>query len=577
MHRPSKRFVSAADLMSGSDVGGPHAQQHHAQQPYRREAEGTNPDESADAFRWSQIDWSEQERIAKNKVSELKRQLPPTRGASSPTPLQQRSALRQSLRSAASSHRASVLNERMPWQNKWGAAESMARARKRGLALAAEVSTPPLNSAPPPPPPQAVMPPITRTASQSEKRARKNVTLRATDRELAMLMEAELLASQEEHEHTAERLAERRRREVAEKCAAEDARRAAALDALCDDLLAKAVEEAATWASAEATAAALTVGAGEGDGSSSGGIVAAARGDDGALGHVLGEEYVEGAAPRETPDGAPSAGAPPNGEVGDGLHARTAGGSGRDDDGDDDDTEPPSSDAAGVVPSAPQPPSPLGAGSAVPGAGGSSAASSHTASPVVAPPPAASPVAGAARASPAPPPRAPVGSTRLVGVLRLDPAVAGCEAGCCAEGHALHLPRTIALPSAPGEALVVGRCEGCDVRLDSLLHRTMVSRRHCVFRAQAAAGDAAEGGDARLAMTWRLQDASSNGTSVNHVRVAKGGHATVAAGDVVLFGARGVSEARYTCEVRRVAVGAAAQEARYAWAEDEVGPCYEVS
>lgn len=123
----------------------------------------------------------------------------------------------------------------------------------------------------------------------------------------------------------------------------------------------------------------------------------------------------------------------------------------------------------------------------------------------------------------------------------------------------MHLPRTIALPSGAGERLLVGRCDACDVRLDSLRHSTMMSRRHCLLvrpprdgQAASAVGDqeeaAANGGGA---LTWHLEDlGSSNGTSLNNMRLQGGTRVPIKEGDVVLFGSRGVSEARYTCEVR---------------------------
>ena len=134
----------------------------------------------------------------------------------------------------------------------------------------------------------------------------------------------------------------------------------------------------------------------------------------------------------------------------------------------------------------------------------------------------------------------------------------------------MHLPRTIALPSGAGDRLLVGRCDACDVRLDSLKHSTMMSRRHCLLvrpspsppppprddddAAATGVGEEEEeaaAADSGATPMWYLEDlGSSNGTSLNNVRLQGGTRVPIQEGDVVLFGSRGVSEARYTCEVR---------------------------
>ena len=84
----------------------------------------------------------------------------------------------------------------------------------------------------------------------------------------------------------------------------------------------------------------------------------------------------------------------------------------------------------------------------------------------------------------------------------------GCTARCTRR-HPMHLPRRIRLPSTPGQGLILGRAESCDVQLDSLLHPTMISRRHARIAA-----------DGRGA--WCVEDlGAANGTHVNGATVAQ--------------------------------------------------------
>lgn len=86
--------------------------------------------------------------------------------------------------------------------------------------------------------------------------------------------------------------------------------------------------------------------------------------------------------------------------------------------------------------------------------------------------------------------------------------------------------------------MLLGRSVECDVQMDSLKHKTMVSRMHCRIGAKRGAPEA-----------WTIEDlGSANGTAVNGQRLEASKRVRVVAGDVVTIGRRGISEARYRVE-----------------------------
>lgn len=118
-------------------------------------------------------------------------------------------------------------------------------------------------------------------------------------------------------------------------------------------------------------------------------------------------------------------------------------------------------------------------------------------------------------------------------LLRLEPQSLGCP-DTCTEPH-MHLPRRIALPAPEPVAgaqaaelcVVLGRF-GADVRLDSIRHPAMVSRKHC--RLTRAADGA-----------WWVEDLNTkNGTSLNgrnvRRRTGSAGRARLADGDELCLG-----------------------------------------
>ena len=132
-----------------------------------------------------------------------------------------------------------------------------------------------------------------------------------------------------------------------------------------------------------------------------------------------------------------------------------------------------------------------------------------------------------------PPPEQPP----TAGCLVLEDGMPGCPPDCT-RGHA-HLPRTIFLPHEDSEPLTLGRGDACGIRLDSPKFLTMVSRVHCRFTCKRAASDEVE-------PAWHLEDlGSTNGTAVNGARLRREKRVRVSSGDLVVFGSRLSSEARY--------------------------------
>ena len=94
--------------------------------------------------------------------------------------------------------------------------------------------------------------------------------------------------------------------------------------------------------------------------------------------------------------------------------------------------------------------------------------------------------------------------------------------------------------------VLLGRAEGCDVRIDSLEYLTMVSRRHCVFTCKRA-----REGDGTCQDTWHLEDLGScNGTTVNGARLRQRKRVRLQDDDRIVIGSRKSSEVCYRLAAR---------------------------